>query len=136
MMNYEWRKSGGIRDVKTDKMIHYTMTKPDDGDAVFEIEGGPAFTVPEMAHHFDWPYTIRRPDEGFKPLDSFTEEQKRLLYPFALVLACLDGNAFVNHENPEFDLVLQYIPSVFAVLDQNRCVELTENGAKFRSDRI
>lgn len=41
------------------------------------------------------PYDIRAGEgNDKKTLNDFTDEERRLYYPFAFVLACLDGNAF------------------------------------------
>lgn len=130
-----WVQVGSLWDSVTDKRHPYTVTKYKSGKAILEMEDGPTFDLAEMRDAFNTPYNVRVPDGGFRKLDTFTPGQIDALYPFALVLACLDGNAFVNRENPEMDLVRQYIPEVFATLSDNGCVDLVEDGAIFRSDR-
>lgn len=134
--SFDWMQHGTIADLNSDERAEYSIVAPKGGHAYFEIEGGPRLDLAELRDSIGMPYTIPRPAEGFRKLDSFTEAQIEALYPFALVLACLDGNAFVNREHPEYDLVRQYVPDAFAVLDMNGCVELLEGeGARFRSDR-
>lgn len=88
------------------------------------------------SHYEEVPYQINRPKGGFRPLESFTDAEKEALYSFALVLACLDGNAFVNRENPENDMVLQYIPEVSETLEANGVLEWATKGVvKARSLR-
>lgn len=133
--DFDWMQNGTLADLKGGGRAEYSIVAPKRGDAYFEIEDGPRFDLSELRDAISVPYTIPAPEGGFRPLSSFTEAQIEALYPFALVLACLDGNAFVNREKPENDLVRQYVPDAFAALDMNGCVELTEDGAKFRSDR-
>jgi len=47
-----------------------------------------------------------------RKLDSFTEEDKAKLRPFACFLAMIDGNAFR-------DLIDQYIPEAYALITSN-----------------
>lgn len=131
----DWLQSGTLADVRSNKRVEYAIVGPKDGNPYFDLDGGPRLDLAELRQCIHVPYTIERPEGGFRQLSSFTPGQIEALYPFALVLACLDGNAFVNRENPEHDLVRQYIPEVFAILDMNGCVELSADGAKFRSDR-
>ena len=133
--DYNWMQCGTLENLKDGGRVEYSIVGPKGGEAYFEFEDGPTLDLAELRHSISVPYTVPKPEGGFRKLDSFTEAQIEAIYPFALVLACLDGNAFVNREKPEFDLVRQYVPEAFAVLDMNGCVELTETGARFRSDR-
>lgn len=129
-------KHGSITDQRDGEYVQFHLVLPqgDDREAYLDIAGS-RFLLSELRHCIDTPYNLRRPEEGFKKLDDFTEGQIKALYPFALVLACLDGNAFVNLKNWDYDLVKYYVPDAYVALDSNGCVELTPDGAKFRSDR-
>lgn len=132
---FDWFASGSLEDVLTGKTVEVDLVGPPGGEAYAQFPSGGRFRLSETARVLSRPYSVPRPEGGFRGLQSFSEGQVRALYPFALVLACLDGNAFVNHQDPDSDLVRQYVPEAFAVLDMNGCVTLSDDGASFRSDR-
>lgn len=54
-----------------------------------------------------------------KTLSDLTEDEKKVLYPYALVLAALDGNTYIGKHLDMADSIEQYIPDVHAVLEAN-----------------
>lgn len=81
----------------------------------------------ELMHWSDVPYDPRK---GDRSLEDFSEEERRLYYPFAFVLACLDGNAFrTGHLNPILEnganiaptpeTISHYIPDAWAIIRSN-----------------
>lgn len=67
-----------------------------------------------LMHMLDLPYDARGVSDK---RESFSASEQRLLYPYAFMLACLDGNAFTG-ENAE--TVTAYIPDAFHVIRANR----------------
>lgn len=69
--------------------------------------------------------TYRRSSEEHRDLADFSEDERRLYYPFAFMLACLDGNAF---RGSDLDLVSQYIPDAARlILDNSGTLEEVRN---------
>lgn len=67
-------------------------------------------------------------DEPLRDLADFSDEERRLYYPFAFMLACLDGNAFRTgqlntiledcpQDSPE--TITQYIPDAYRIIKAN-----------------
>src|SRR5690606_35803329 len=107
--------AGGLHDVQTGNVSHYRLVKDPELGLYLNLEKPGSFAVADLRRHFGPPYDIGR-TEGHPRLEDFSEAAISTLYPFALVLACLDGNAFTNRNNPELDLVRQYVPDAFATL--------------------
>lgn len=72
----------------------------------------------------------RWPEEKRRELTDFSDAEKQLYYPFAFMLACLDGNAFrAGQLNAAFDssqvwlpppeTITQYIPDACHILSRN-----------------
>lgn len=64
-------------------------------------------------------YHIRQPKEGWRSLDSFTENERAKLRPIAETLAMLDGNAFFGMGDSERYWADQYLPEAAAIYESN-----------------
>lgn len=89
------------------------------------------------------PYDV--PPGDSKSLDDFTDDERKLYYPFAFLLACLDGNAFrTGHLNaileggdklpPTQETISAYIPDAYRIIKANggtfeEARDLIENAA-------
>ena len=62
------------------------------------------------------PFDVTPLDGYFRPHESFTELEKYILFPHALTLACLDGNAFS-------EMINQYMPEAYENLKSNSWLE-------------
>ncbi len=107
---------GGIID-QEDKVAHYTAQwgpTPDDSYIVFKRN----VRVPldKLRHAIMFPYSISKPEGGWRSLDSFSEDERAFLHPYAVVLAALDSNAFIG------ECTEQYIPEVYEILHRNGCL--------------
>ena len=66
-------------------------------------------------------YTIPKPEDGWRTVDSFSQEEKYLLRPIAETIAMLDGNAFFPHDN--YTWYEQYLPEAHALFERNGGIE-------------
>jgi hypothetical protein len=64
-------------------------------------------------------YFIVRPEDGWRPIESFSEAEREKLRPIAETLAMLDGNAFFGMGPDEHYWADQYLPEASAVYDGN-----------------
>lgn len=98
---------------------------------MYDLDELRTFTL-SLMHYLHIPYDSRvdRSKESRTKLSEFTEEEKSLYYPFAFILACLDGNAFrVGHLNsilengetisPSPETINQYIPDAYNIINAN-----------------
>lgn len=100
----------------------------DDREYVYDVPALVELTRNLMAR-LCIPYDAHtRPDEPLRELADFSEEERRLYYPFAFMLACLAGNAFRTGqlnailENPQEDspeTISQYIPDAYRIITAN-----------------
>lgn len=104
----------------TDSEIAGTLVQPlsveGDGDNrvhVFSLRAVEqlAFHLMDIVH-----VAYRRSPRDHRDLADFSDEERRLYYPFAFMLACLDGNAFRGGAN---DFVFQYIPDAERLILDN-----------------
>jgi hypothetical protein len=78
------------------------------------------------------PYHIPEPKDGWRTVESFTDEEKAKLRPVAETLAMLDGNAFFNHGNPaRRDAHEWYLPQADALYQSNGGDTGWASGASF-----
>lgn len=115
------KQSGGVFDVETGKVVHYRAEYGEDpNDSFISFDGNVKVALVELCRHINFPYILQRPPEGYRKLEDFTAEEISLYYPYALVLASLDGNAFTH---PDVDTVKYYIPHAYEALKSNGCLE-------------
>lgn len=117
------KQSGGLVDEVDDSRVHYEIVYREGEEPYMDLKGPVRVSLADLRRHIHTPYDVGVPEGGLRPLGTFTEAEIRALYPFALVLACLDGNAFVNIDVPENDLVRQYVPDAHEALKSNGVLE-------------
>ena len=111
---------------------HLSLLKrgePDEyGDSTYDYRKLQDFTL-ELMHFASVSYQSAGGDGVTRPLSEFSAEERRLYYPFAFMLACIDGNAFRTGQlNPIFadpdappseESISQYIPNAWKIIRAN-----------------
>lgn len=87
--------------------------------SIFQVEVEPAIeAINKLMRIFSIRYDVPDADEP-----DLTEDEQKLLYPFAFTLACLDGNAF---NGPIIDSVWSYTSDAYKIIAANRTGETRE----------
>lgn len=86
---------------------------PGSKESGFQIEIKPAVeAINKLMRIFNVSYEVPEMDDP-----KLTEDERKLLYPFAFTLACLDGNAF---NTPSVDTVWSYTSDAYKIIASNR----------------